>query len=86
MYDFECHYREERWQTSRYFDFIKDFLLAAQIREASDDCEPPPCPTTSYTETTEAYLTGECLLTCASLFFPLFGLNQTSLCCQLLWL
>ncbi|XP_034540765.1 kit ligand a isoform X2 [Notolabrus celidotus] len=58
MYDFECHYREERWQTARYFDFVKDFLLAAQIREDSDDCEPPPCPTTSYTETTEAYLTG----------------------------
>ncbi|XP_034540764.1 kit ligand a isoform X1 [Notolabrus celidotus] len=57
MYDFECHYREERWQTARYFDFVKDFLLAAQIREDSDDCEPPPCPTTSYTETTEAYLT-----------------------------
>ncbi|XP_018548158.1 kit ligand a isoform X1 [Lates calcarifer] len=49
MYDFECHYREERWQTAQYFDFVKDFLLAAQSREDSDDCYPPPCPTTSYT-------------------------------------
>ncbi|CAJ1056109.1 kit ligand a isoform X1 [Xyrichtys novacula] len=58
MYDFECHYREERWPTARYFDFVKDFLLAAQLREDSDDCEPPPCPTTTpYTETTEAYST-----------------------------
>ncbi|XP_040894227.1 kit ligand a [Toxotes jaculatrix] len=52
MYDFECHYREERWQTARYFDFVKDFLIAAQNREDSDDCDPPPCPTTPYTETT----------------------------------
>lgn len=56
MYDFECHYREERWQTARYFDFIKDFLTAAQNREDSDDCDPPPCPTTPYTVTTEGYL------------------------------
>ncbi|AWP07865.1 putative solute carrier family 23 member 1-like [Scophthalmus maximus] len=56
MYDFECHYREERWQTARYFDFVEDFLLAAQNREDSDDCNPPPCPTTPYTVTTEEYL------------------------------
>lgn len=56
MYDFECHYREEMWQTARYFDFVKDFLVAAQNREASDDCDPPPCPTTPHTVTTEEYL------------------------------
>ncbi|XP_074489780.1 kit ligand a [Sebastes fasciatus] len=56
MYDFECHYREERWPTVRYFDFVKDFLIAAQNKEDSDDCDPPPCPTTPYTATTEAYL------------------------------
>ncbi|XP_073328804.1 kit ligand a [Pagrus major] len=55
MYDFECHYREERWQTARYFDFVKDFLIAAQNREDSDDCDPPPCPTTPHTTTTEQY-------------------------------
>ncbi|XP_026167638.1 kit ligand a isoform X2 [Mastacembelus armatus] len=49
MYDFECHYREERWPTARYFDFVKDFLIAAQNREDSDDCDPPPCPTQPYT-------------------------------------
>ncbi|XP_070686978.1 kit ligand a [Pempheris klunzingeri] len=57
MYDFECHYREERWQTARYFDFVKDFLIAAQNREDSDDCDPPPCPTTPYPASTEEYLT-----------------------------
>ncbi|XP_049429028.1 kit ligand a [Epinephelus fuscoguttatus] len=56
MYDFECHYREERWQTARYFDFVKDFLIAAQNKEDSDDCDPPPCPTTPYSVTTEKYL------------------------------
>ncbi len=62
MYDFECHYRKDRWQTVRYFDFIKDFLIAAQNREDSDDCDPPPCPTTPYTVTTKEYLEGEYLL------------------------
>ncbi|KAK0135688.1 Kit ligand [Merluccius polli] len=46
MYEFECHYRTERWQTVRYFDFVEDFLLAAQYPNDSADCEPPPCPTT----------------------------------------
>lgn len=59
MYDFECHYRKERWPTARYFDFVKDFLIAAQNTEDSDDCDPPPCPTTPHTVTTEEYLNGE---------------------------
>ncbi|XP_029991854.1 kit ligand a [Sphaeramia orbicularis] len=58
MYDFQCHYREERWPTARYFDFVKDFLIAAQHKEDSDDCDPPPCPTTEEMITTEEYLTG----------------------------
>lgn len=62
MYDFECHYREERWQTARYFDFVKDFLIAAQNREDSDDCDPPLCPTTPHTTTTEQYSKGKHLL------------------------
>lgn len=64
MYDFECHYREERWQTARYFDFVKDFLIAAQNREDSDDCDPPPCPTTPHTTTTEQYSKGKHLFIC----------------------
>lgn len=51
MNDFECHYRIERWPTAQYFDFVKDFLIAAQQREDSDDCDPPPCPTSPYTVT-----------------------------------
>lgn len=59
MYDFECHYRIERWPTARYFDFVEDFLIAAQDREDSADCDPPPCPTTPYaiTTTTTQYIT-----------------------------
>ncbi|KAM8892851.1 kit ligand a isoform 3-T5 [Spinachia spinachia] len=55
MYEFECHYREERWQTGRYFDFVKDFLIAAQNKEDSDDCDSPPCPTTPSAVTTDEY-------------------------------
>lgn len=61
MFDFECHYREERWQTARYFDFVKEFLIAAQSSDDSDDCDPPPCPTTPHTVTTEETLQGEYL-------------------------
>lgn len=61
MYDFECHYKEDRWQTAQYFEFVTDFLIAAQHREESDDCDPPPCPTTAYTETAEEYSKGEYL-------------------------
>lgn len=62
MFDFECHYREERWQTARYFDFVKEFLIAAQSSDDSDDCDPPPCPTTPHTVTTAETLQGECLI------------------------
>ncbi|XP_067349734.1 kit ligand a isoform X6 [Channa argus] len=47
MLDFQCHYRTEKWQTAQYFDFVKDFFVAAKNREYSDDCDPPPCPTTT---------------------------------------
>ncbi|XP_075326629.1 kit ligand a isoform X2 [Odontesthes bonariensis] len=75
MYEFECHYRRERWQTEQYFDFVKDFLTAAQNKHDSDDCDAPPCPTTPQTVTTEEYLEGspspsndgpECSADCAS--------------------
>uniref|UniRef100_A0A8C7Z252 Kit ligand n=1 Tax=Oryzias sinensis TaxID=183150 RepID=A0A8C7Z252_9TELE len=45
MYDFECHFRNEQWQTEQYFDYVKDLLKAAEDN-ISDDCDPPPCPTT----------------------------------------
>lgn len=57
MYEFDCHYRKERWHTAQYFDLIKEFLIAAQNGDTSDDCEPPPCPTTPQ-PVTEEYLTG----------------------------
>ncbi|XP_041853791.1 kit ligand a [Melanotaenia boesemani] len=58
MLEFQCHYRKERWQTEQYFDFVEDFFTAAQNKEYSDDCDPPPCPTTPYTLTTEEYSEG----------------------------
>ena len=58
MYDFECHYRTERWPTVRYFKFVEDFLMAAQFPDDSADCDPPPCPTAAQ-ETTRPYATGE---------------------------
>ena len=67
MYEFDCHYRKERWHTAQYFDLIKEFLIAAQNGDTSDDCEPPPCPTTPPPVPTEEYLTGNQgnLLCCA---------------------
>ncbi|CAL8359009.1 unnamed protein product [Lota lota] len=63
MYDFECHYRTERWQTLRYFNFVEEFLMAAQFPNDSADCDPPPCPTAAH-ETTRPYATvKECLET-----------------------
>lgn len=59
MFDFECHYREEGWQTARYFDFVKEFLIAAQSSGDSDDCDPPPCPTTPQTVTALDTFQGE---------------------------
>ncbi|XP_061531873.1 kit ligand a isoform X3 [Phycodurus eques] len=55
MYDFECHFHEERWPTEQYFEFVSNFLASAQHRDDSDDCEPPPCPTTPPMQT-EQYL------------------------------
>ncbi|CAN9498921.1 unnamed protein product [Ophioblennius macclurei] len=55
MYEFECHYREERWPTERYFDFLKEYLIAAKNEGDSYDCHPPPCPVTPDDASTEAY-------------------------------
>ena len=59
MYDFECHYRKEKWPTARYFNFVKDFLMEAQFPDDSADCDPPPCPSAAQ-ETSTPYATGEC--------------------------
>uniref|UniRef100_A0A3B4AEJ1 Kit ligand n=1 Tax=Periophthalmus magnuspinnatus TaxID=409849 RepID=A0A3B4AEJ1_9GOBI len=55
MLDFQCHYRDERWATASYFDYVKDFLTETQqLKEFSDDCDPPPCPTPQLPTTTTA--------------------------------
>ncbi|XP_047208091.1 kit ligand a isoform X2 [Girardinichthys multiradiatus] len=46
MLDFMCHYREERWDTGKYFDFVNELFRAAENESYSEECEPPPCPTT----------------------------------------
>lgn len=46
MLEFQCHYREEKWLTPRYFEFVEDFFNTANSSREVDDCEPPPCPAT----------------------------------------
>ncbi|KAG5845825.1 kit ligand a isoform X1 [Anguilla rostrata] len=58
MQEFECHYREEKWQTERYFQYVEDFLIAARRRTGKEDCESPPCPTTIGPTTTLPSTTG----------------------------
>lgn len=65
MNDFLCHYREERWPTEQYFDFVKDFLMEVQYKD-SDDCEPPPCPTTHLPTSPPTDLTGSSNEVCDS--------------------
>ncbi|KPP58026.1 kit ligand precursor-like, partial [Scleropages formosus] len=50
MEEFQCHYREERWPTEEYFDYVKDLLNAANSKNESRGCESPLCPSA----TTEA--------------------------------
>ncbi|XP_061108513.1 kit ligand a [Conger conger] len=52
MAEFECHYREEKWHTGHYFQYLEDFLIAARYRTGKEDCEPRPCPTATATTTT----------------------------------
>ncbi|XP_017330508.1 kit ligand a [Ictalurus punctatus] len=52
MLEFQCHYREEKWLTPRYFKFVEDFFNTANSSREVEDCEPPPCPTTIKTKVT----------------------------------
>ncbi|KAJ8002722.1 hypothetical protein DPEC_G00161890 [Dallia pectoralis] len=53
MNDFECHYRNDQWQTGRYFRFVEKVLIAARSnRVLPEECDPPPCPTTAMAATT----------------------------------
>ncbi|XP_023650982.1 kit ligand a [Paramormyrops kingsleyae] len=53
MEEFQCHYREVRWQTANYFDYVKDFLSAARSRRGDAECDSPPCPPTTQAIVTE---------------------------------
>ncbi|XP_036376251.1 kit ligand-like isoform X2 [Megalops cyprinoides] len=52
MEEFECHYKDEKWQTANYFDYVKDFLAAAASENKSTGCDSPSCPTTIATPST----------------------------------
>ncbi|KAI5617258.1 kit ligand precursor, partial [Silurus asotus] len=52
MLEFQCHYREEKWLTPRYFQFVEDFFNTANSSREDEDCEPPPCPATIKATTT----------------------------------
>ncbi|KAJ8395710.1 hypothetical protein AAFF_G00029470 [Aldrovandia affinis] len=58
MQDFECHYREDKWQTEHYFEYVENFLNAARHRAGREDCESPPCPTTTAPSTTQSSIQG----------------------------
>ncbi|KAJ8261933.1 hypothetical protein GJAV_G00160160 [Gymnothorax javanicus] len=62
MQDFECHYREEKWHTEHYFQYVEDFLIAARHRTGKEDCESPPCPTTTISSITQSSTTDVYLL------------------------
>ncbi|XP_063053835.1 kit ligand a isoform X2 [Engraulis encrasicolus] len=50
MLEFQCHYREEKWPTLEYFEFVEYFFkIANSSREEEEDCESPPCPTVEVT-------------------------------------
>ncbi|XP_041964801.1 kit ligand a isoform X5 [Alosa alosa] len=52
MLEFQCHYREEKWPTGDYFDFVEYFFKMANSSREDEDCESPPCPTLEGTTTT----------------------------------
>ncbi|KAI4894865.1 hypothetical protein NFI96_019178, partial [Prochilodus magdalenae] len=55
--EFDCHYREEKWLTGQYFEFVEDFFNTANSSREDVDCEPPPCPTTPKTTITTTITT-----------------------------
>uniref|UniRef100_A0AAY5L2Y2 Kit ligand n=1 Tax=Esox lucius TaxID=8010 RepID=A0AAY5L2Y2_ESOLU len=60
MNDFECHYRDDQWQTGRYFHFVENILKTARSnRNSPEECDPPPCPTTAPTTTPLPYPSSE---------------------------
>uniref|UniRef100_A0A671PSC6 Kit ligand n=1 Tax=Sinocyclocheilus anshuiensis TaxID=1608454 RepID=A0A671PSC6_9TELE len=52
MLEFDCHYVNEMWLTAKYFEFVEDFFNTANSSRDVEDCEPPPCPTSTKTTVT----------------------------------
>ncbi|XP_015227707.1 kit ligand a [Cyprinodon tularosa] len=55
MWEFQCHSRQQMWETGKYFDFVKEFFRAAKNEDYSDDCSDPECPV----DPTKEYSTGQ---------------------------
>uniref|UniRef100_A0A096MIK1 Kit ligand n=1 Tax=Poecilia formosa TaxID=48698 RepID=A0A096MIK1_POEFO len=46
MLEFECHYRDDKWETGKYFNFVEEVCNTADRERPEEECDPPPCPTT----------------------------------------
>lgn len=46
MLEFECHYRVDKWETGKYFNFVEEVCNTADRERPEEECDPPPCPTT----------------------------------------
>lgn len=58
MLEFQCHYREEKWPTVDYFEFVEYFFKMANSSREDEDCESPPCPTVEVSTTTSSATKG----------------------------
>ncbi|XP_076861394.1 kit ligand b [Brachyhypopomus gauderio] len=47
MQVFQCHYRRGRWSTRRYFNHVKEVLIAFASMPHQFHCVPPPCDVTT---------------------------------------
>uniref|UniRef100_A0A3P8XCT0 Kit ligand n=1 Tax=Esox lucius TaxID=8010 RepID=A0A3P8XCT0_ESOLU len=47
MQMFKCHYREVKWPTGQYFDYVRAILNSAGKGKGGFRCAPPPCPAPS---------------------------------------
>ncbi|XP_010885485.1 uncharacterized protein LOC105020288 isoform X2 [Esox lucius] len=54
MQMFKCHYREVKWPTGQYFDYVRAILNSAGKGKGGFRCAPPPCPAPSSAPGSEA--------------------------------
>ena len=79
MLEFQCHYREEKWPTGDYFEFVEYFFKMANSSREDEDCESPPCPTVEVTTTT-SHPTKGTKAPCLSAYSRLFMNGWLAIC------